>query len=258
MFKRRKTLLVIPLIFVLLIVLTVPPHRLVHLKSSFFIFFRQPLSLSYKVYNNLRNLTEIMSVFSAYEELEREKEELSFQLNQLKEKAHENKRLHKILKLSEVKPYEFIVAQVIGKEPTNWLNSLIVNKGKAQGIKINQPVMSFSGLIGKVIEVAPHSAKILLISDVNSRVVVLVQRTREEGILEGIGRGLCRLKYLSLDAQAELGDVVISAGVGGVYPKGLVIGRIQSIQVERGGKYKSCIVKPLTALSGLEEVLCLK
>lgn len=258
MLKRRKTLLVIPLILVLLIVLIIPPHSLVHLKSSFFIFFRQPLSFFYKVYINLQNLTKIIHIFSEYEQLETEKQKLTFQLNQLKEQMYENKRLHEVLELSEQEPYDFTVAQVVGKEPTNWLNSLVINKGKAEGININQPVMNFSGLIGKVIEIAPHSAKVLLISDVNSRVVVLVQRTRQEGILEGIGRGLCRLKYLSLDAEVELGDVVISAGVGGVYPKGLVIGRIQSIRTERGGLYKSCIVKPLSSLSGLEEVLCLK
>ncbi len=190
--------------------------------------------------------------------MKKEIEQLRFKLNQVEEAEHENARLRKILDLKEKGPYDFVVAQVIAKEPTNWLNSLIINKGQKQGIAINQPVMSFSNLAGKIIEVGAGSAKVLLISDANSRVVALIQRTRAEGILEGMGNGLCRLKYLPVNADVKLGDVVVSAGVGGVYPKGLIIGNIESIRIERGGIYKSGIVKPAASLSGVEEVLCLK
>ncbi|MFH1061773.1 MAG: rod shape-determining protein MreC [Candidatus Omnitrophota bacterium] len=183
--------------------------------------------------------------------------ELSFQANRLTELDLENQRLRKILELDN-SSNKFIVSRVIGKEPTNWLNSLIIDKGSLAGIYINQPVMNFSGLIGKVIEVNPRTAKVLLISDVNSRVVVLLQNTRIEGMLEGIGKGLCRIKYLAVDSEVKLGDIVVSAGLGGVYPKGLVVGKIESIKIERGGIYKSCIVKPLSTLSGLEEVLCIE
>ncbi|MFH1094141.1 MAG: rod shape-determining protein MreC [Candidatus Omnitrophota bacterium] len=190
--------------------------------------------------------------------MKKEIDELKFKLNQVNEAEHENARLRKILELKENEPYEFVVAQIIAKEPTNWLNSLIINKGQKQGIVINQPVMNFSNLVGKIIEVDPGTAKVLLISDANSRVVSLIQRTRVEGMLEGIGNGLCRLKYLPVNADVKLGDVVVSAGVGGVYPKGLIIGNIESIRIERGGIYKSGIVRPAEMLSGLEEVLCLK
>ncbi|MBU4477949.1 MAG: rod shape-determining protein MreC [Candidatus Omnitrophica bacterium] len=190
--------------------------------------------------------------------MKKELEELRFAANQFQEEQLENKRLRKILELKEKEENRFIVARVIAREPTNWLSSLIIDKGERDGIVINQAVMSFSGLIGKVIEVYSASAKVLLINDVNSRVVVLVQRTREEGMLEGIGRGLCRLKYLPVDADVRLGDAVVSAGVGGVYSKGLLIGKVESIRLERGGIYKSCIIKPAAPLTGLEEVLCLR
>ncbi|MCG2711186.1 MAG: rod shape-determining protein MreC [Candidatus Omnitrophica bacterium] len=190
--------------------------------------------------------------------MKKEIDELKFKLNLVKEAVHENARLSKILELKEKGPYDFVVAQIIAKEPTNWLNSLIINKGQNQGIVINQPVMSFSNLVGKIIEVGAGTAKVMLISDANSRVVSLIQRTRTEGMLEGMGNGLCRLKYLPINADVKLGDEVVSAGVGGVYPKGLIIGNIESIRIERGGIYKSGIVKPTALLSGLEEVLCLK
>ena len=207
---------------------------------------------------SLLNVKEMFTFISEYRRMRNELEKLRFSLNQLKEEKLENVRLRQILRLQEKEEFNFVVAQVIAKEPTNWLNSLIIDKGRDEGLTINQPVMNFSGLIGKIVEIGPGTAKVLLISDVNSRVVTLVQRTRQEGILEGTGRGLCRLKYLPIDADVELGDVVVSAGVGGVYPKGLVIGSIESIRIQRGGIYKSCIVQPAVPLSGLEEVLCLK
>ncbi|MFH2138847.1 MAG: rod shape-determining protein MreC [Candidatus Omnitrophota bacterium] len=258
MLKQKKPLFIIPVVFLLIAIFIFPPHKSVHFKSGFLGLLKAPLTITYRIYLAIFETRQLVTGFSNNEKNLKVIEKLKFQINQLKEEKLENQRLRSILQLQEKSPHSYIVAQVIGKEPTNWLNSIIINKGYDQGIFINQPVMSYSGLIGKVFEVSPWVSKILLISDVNSRVVVMVQRTREEGLLEGIGSELCRLKYLPVDADVELGDIVISAGVGGVYPKGLVIGKIESIKVERGGIYKNCIVKPLSPLSGLEEILCIK
>jgi len=258
-FKQHKRLLLfIPLIALICIILIVPAHNSVHLKGGFLRLFKTPLSVFYQLNLAIMQAKNIFTSYAKYLVLEKKVEHLKFDLNSLEEVRLENVRLRKLLNLKEKKPFDFVVAEVISKEPTNWLNSLIINKGKKSGIFINQPVMNFSSLIGKVIEVGPNTSKVLLISDVNSRVVCLIQRTRMEGMLEGIGKGLCRLKYLPVEADIKLGDAVISAGVGGVYPKGLVVGNIESILVERGGIYKSCIVKPASSLSGLEEVLCIK
>ncbi|MBU1043800.1 MAG: rod shape-determining protein MreC [Candidatus Omnitrophica bacterium] len=255
---QKKPLLFIPLIILLVAIFLISPQKTVHLKSSLLLLFRTPLSLFYRLQISTINAKKIFTFYSEYSAMQKKIKELSYQANRVTELELENQRLRKILELRQDTPNKFIVSRVIGKEPNNWLNSLIIDKGSLQGISINQPVMNFSGLIGKIIEVNPKSAKVLLISDVNSRVVVLVQSTRDEGMLEGIGKGLCRLKYLSVDSELKLGDVVVSAGLGGVYPKGLVVGKIESIKIERGGIYKSCIVKPLSSLTGLEEVLCIE
>ncbi len=255
---KKNPLLFIPLIILLFAILVIPPQKTVHLKSSLLLLFKMPLSLIYRLQISTIRATKIFTFYSEYSEMQAKIKELSFKANQLRELELENQRLRKIIQLKDNIPNEFIVSRVIGKEPNNWLNSLIIDKGSSDGIYINQPLMNFSGLIGKVIEVSPSTAKVLLISDVNSRVVVLVQNTRDEGMLEGVGKGLCRLKYLPVDSEVKLGDVVVSAGLGGVYPKGLVVGKIESVKIERGGIYKSCIVKPLSTLSGLEEVLCIK
>ena len=255
---QKKPLLFIPLIILLFAILLTPPQKTVHLKSSLLLLFRIPLSLIYRLQISTIRARKIFTFYSEYSEMQSEIKKLSFQANQVRELELENQRLRKIIELKDNIQNKFIVSRVIGKEPNNWLNSLIIDKGSLDGIYINQPLMNFSGLIGKVIEVSPRSAKVLLISDVNSRVVALVQNTRDEGMLEGIGKGLCRLKYLPVDSEVQLGNIVVSAGLGGVYPKGFVVGKIESVKIERGGIYKSCIVKPLSTLSGLEEVLCIE
>ena len=236
----------------------IPSHKSVHFKSGLLPFFKYPLSIFYHINLSLFHAKKFFTFYRDYSAIKKENEQLKFQLNQTKEAEHENERLRRILELKAKGEFDFTAAQIIAKEPTNWLNSLIIDKGEKDGIAINQPVMSFSSLVGKVIEAGGRTAKVLLISDANSRVVVLIQRTRVEGMLEGIGNGLCRLKYMPVNADVKLGDAVVSAGVGGVYPKGLIIGNIESIRIERGGIYKSGIVKPAVSLSGLEEVLCLK
>lgn len=219
---------------------------------------RAPLSFGYRFYLSLLHAGKIFTFYSEYDAMKNELARLRRDANDFKEEKLENRRLRDLLELKQRGDIDFSVAQVIGKEPTNWLNSIIIDKGKKDGMFINQPVMHGFGLVGKVIEVAPSTAKVLLISDVNSRVVVALQRTRLEGMLEGIGQGLCRLKYIPLDADVELGDIIVSAGGGGVYPKGLAIGQVESVRVERGGMYKVCVIKPVSPLTGLEEVLCLK
>lgn len=258
MFKQQKRQLVASLLIALFLFILIPSHKSVHLKSGLLPFFKYPLSVFYHINSSFFHAKKIFTFYSEYLAIKKENDELKFKLNEVKEAEHENVRLRKILDLKAKVPYDFLAAQIIAKEPTNWLNSLIIDKGQKSGIAINQPVMSFSSLIGKIIEVGGSTAKVLLISDANSRVVVLIQRTRVEGMLEGIGNGLCRLKYMPVNSDVKLGDKVVSAGVGGVYPKGLIIGNIESIRIERGGIYKSGIVKPAASLSGLEEVLCLK
>ncbi len=258
MVKRNKpSFAVLALVLTAVIVLSIPPFRLLFLKRILLPVFHLPLTLVHSVSGLKNNVPNLFFMLRDYNSLKEELDRLKFELNRTEEFRLENERLLKLLELNKIDAPEFTAARVIGKEPSNWLGSLIINRGRKHGLEINQPVMTYSGIIGKIIEVTPRSAKVLLISDVNSRVVVLVQRSRVDGILEGIGKGVCRLKYLPLESDVQLGDRVVTAGMGGVYPKGLVIGTIESIRVERGGIYKSCIVKPTADFKGLEEVLCI-
>jgi rod shape-determining protein MreC len=122
---------------------------------------------------------------------------------------------------------------------------------------VNQPVLSGRSLIGKIIEAGPGVSKVLLITDPNSKIGVIIQRTRQQGILYGTFAGECRIKYLSVDAEIKAGDTVESAGYGGYFPKALWVGAVARAWKEPGQIYQVAEIKPATDLSRVEEVVCL-
>ena len=258
MFIRKHLSLLLVLISAAFLLFVIPPAVLVNFRGTASPLLLSPLSVCYQLYLVSANLIRVPLRYRELLQLRQEVANLRVRCTRAEEQAAENVRLRELLELRKKTALNFIAAEVIGKDPSNWLSTVIINKGEQDGISVNQPVMQGGGVIGKVTEAHRHHAKVLLISDANSRVVALVQRTRVEGIMEGIGGGLCRLKFLPPDTEVQLGDTIITAGVGGVYPEGLLLGNVESIRVERGGAYKNCIIRPIARLAMLEEVACLK
>lgn len=189
------------------------------------------------------------------------KEKLNFittQLVQLREAQQENERLNALFSFKKKMQFATMPVKVIGKDSSNWTNTLILDKGKLDGIVVDTPVVSSAGLVGKIIETGQKSSRAILLTDPNSRVSVIVQRTREEGILYGLGRNLCRLRYLPVGAEVKSGDFVVSSGFGGVYPKGLLVGTVVKVGVEDDGLSSYAIIKPQVELEKIEEAFCLK
>lgn len=183
---------------------------------------------------------------------------LTRKTGEMKTISDENQRLRELLNFAKALPYTAIPAQVIGRDPTNWSNSLIIDKGLMHGLRPDKAVLSTKGLVGRVVEIGRRSTKILLITDPNSKVGVLVQRTREGGILVGRPDGKCKMIYISLDSDVHPGDKVITAGLGSVFPKGVLVGEVVKAGKVPGRLYKYAIVKPTQDLSKLEEVLCIR
>lgn len=169
----------------------------------------------------------------------------------------ENARLRNLLDFRKIIPYTSMPAQVIGRDPSNWSNSLIMDKGSANGIKHNMAVMSTRGIVGRIVEIGKYSSKVLLITDPNLKVGVLIRRNRQGGVMVGRPGNRCKIIYIALDSDAKAGDKVITAGFGGVFPKGILVGEIEKVGKEEGRLYKYAIVKPSQDLSKLEEVLCI-
>jgi len=122
----------------------------------------------------------------------------------------------------------------------------------------NMPVAKNEGLVGRVFEVGEGISKVILIDNPNSKIGAVVQRTREQGILIGIGRGLCKLIYLSYDTGVKPGDIIIAAKLSSLSSKGILIGEVIKVLKDEHSLYTSAVVRPSSNLFKIEEVLCIE
>lgn len=203
------------------------------------------------------------AVFS-YFSLLKENEKLKIQIFELEEKvvsleeaSRENQRLRGLLLFKKDSDWTLLPARVIGRDSSLWFNSILINKGKKHGIREGMPVISQGGLTGRVISAGTLASQVRLITDINSRVSVIVQDSREAGVSMGQGTNLVNIKYLSMTSGLRVDDLVITSGLDQLYPKGLVVGKIFSIRPEPDGVTRTALVRPSVDLFRLEEVLCL-
>ena len=182
---------------------------------------------------------------------------LSVALARTKETSLENKRLRSLLDFKKGLRYKTTISRVIARDSTDWRKAIIINKGTRDGIREHTPSATAEGLIGSVVEVGPSSAKVMLITDPNSRVGVIIKPSRERGVLIGSPHGEVRVIYLSLDAKIKRGDKVLTAGFSRFFPKGLRVGKVTEIGLEKTGLYKYAIVDPFEDMGRLEEVVCI-
>lgn len=182
--------------------------------------------------------------------------ELEAQLIQCRELQGSMERIQALLDFQASLKLPTVASQVIGEDSSGWFRTLIIDKGKRDGIERGMPVVTKEGLVGHVMESADFSAKVLLIIDRNSAVDVMLQQSRTKGVLEGIGRpDLCLLKYVPRSETVDVGELVITSGLGGVYPKGLVVGKVEKVWREGYGLFQKVDVRPQVDFRRLEEVL---
>jgi rod shape-determining protein MreC len=182
---------------------------------------------------------------------------LESDLTTMEEVRKENLRLKRLLSYSDEMSHQRVMAQVVGWDSANEFKVIRLNKGSRQGIKVMAPVITDHGLVGYVYRVTENYADVLTILDQNNRVDVMVERTRTHGIVEGVFNFKCALKYIMRNEPVEVGDKLITAGVGGIYPKGVKVGMITDITKENFGMTLSIEVIPSVDFDKLEEVLVL-
>jgi rod shape-determining protein MreC len=192
------------------------------------------------------------------ESLKREIAELQSRVTSYQEAYVENQRLRRLLDFKTSTMAETIPAQVIVHDLTGWFQTLMVDKGFRDGIASDMPVVNDEGVIGRVLDVSDRYSRVLLITDQGSAVDAIDQRNRVRGILCGKDANGCLLKYIRGNLDIKEGDLVITSGKDGIYPKGLRLGVVHAIYKDPVDLFQKIDVKPLVRLSALEEVLIIK
>jgi len=184
-------------------------------------------------------------------------ERLTLENSMTNELLIENERLRELLDFKKIQPPSTITAQVIGKETSPASRTITINKGANDGIAKDMAVITAEGIVGRVQTALGGTAKVLLLTDPGSTLAVRVQRNREEGLLEGkIER--CALKYVSYYADIQEGDLLVTSGLDGIFPKGLPVARVVQVTKHEASAFQSVVAEPAVALSRLEEALVLR
>ncbi|OGP52511.1 MAG: rod shape-determining protein MreC [Deltaproteobacteria bacterium RBG_13_52_11] len=187
--------------------------------------------------------------------LQEEVRRLKRENDDLKESAQALERLRRLLLLKERVPITMISAEVVAYSPSASFRTIVINKGERDGVKKGVPVVTWEGVVGRVMRISPSSSVVLLVIDRNSSVDCLVQRTRTRGIVEGEGGDRCYLRYVPRTEDIQVGDHIITSGLEGIFPKGLSMGEVVRVEKKEYGLFQEVEVTPSAHFSRLEEVM---
>ncbi|MBN1522781.1 MAG: rod shape-determining protein MreC [Candidatus Aureabacteria bacterium] len=257
--RGSKKSLLFYLVLIVLIITLLPSSWKHSSRMTFIRLFSPVMSFvndkTVKVRDTFSALFHIGSVKKENKDLRNQVESLKSDLVYLEELKLENKRLRDLLELKETfGEYDLVTANVIGRDATNWNKSIIIDKGEIHGVESKDPVVSYGGVVGIVFTSGRKESKIMLLNDNNSRVGVIVQRTRDLGVVEGQSTDVLILKYIRKTADIKPGDILITSGTGQIYPKGVKVGEIIKVFEEKFRLYKFAEVKPDVNFGKLEEV----
>ena len=208
-----------------------------------------PFNAIGNVFTNLSAPQETLS------ELKKQNEELTSELAQLTEAEKTAERLESLLGLQSTYNLQSTAARISGTTGDAWSQTVTIDKGSANGFEIGMPVCNSGGVIGQIIEVSAATSTVRLINDENSGVSAMVQSTRAQGILQGQPDGTLMLSYVPADADVKVGDVIITSGLGGRFPKGLPLGTVSSVSRAANATYYTIVVRAISTAESNEEVL---
>jgi len=188
---------------------------------------------------------------------------LELELERSRSLAEEAARLRELLELRAALPYESISAEVLSRDGSPWFRGVTIDKGSEAGVRLQAPVISPSGVVGRVVKVGPRAARVQLLLDRDAGIGVLIERTRVNGVLAGQigfadqGTSDLLMRYVPALADVTAGDRVLSSGLDRIYPKGLVVGRVRSVGAP-SGLFREVVVAPSARFDLLEQVLVLR
>ncbi len=183
---------------------------------------------------------------------------LQGELHRYREAYLEQERLRALLGFRSLAFPHAVPAEVLGVDPSLWAEAITINKGSDHRLQKDSAIVTHQGLVGHVVDLAPRYATVLLLTDRRSAVDALVQRTRARGIVFGKSQDQLAFRYVSVREAVEVGDEIISSGLGDIYPKGIPIGTVVSVRPQRYGLFYEITVRPAVEFRKLEEVLALE
>ena len=222
--------------------------------SPFQNFFSQTIQ---SVADGINHYFLLVEVARKNDELKLEVQRLINEKNTLIESLSRQQRLSKFMSFQGNWEKKSVAASVVGRDATQWSKVVIINKGTQDGIQDHLAVVTDAGVIGQIINAGLYTSKVLLIIDGRSAVDALFQGSRVSGVVVGMGDDECQLKFVPNTADVKVGDNVISSGLGGIFPKGLIIGKVSQVSRKKQGLFQDITLIPSSDLSRLEEVLVL-
>jgi rod shape-determining protein MreC len=207
-----------------------------------------------RVRSSWQNYFALQQVQEENEQLKQQISALQIRLQQERNLAQQSESLQKLLQLKTATELMTTAGSVIAGSASPEFRTITVDKGTSDGVHADMAVISPAGVVGRIIQPSARASKVQLLIDRNAAAGALVERTRAQGVAVGTGTDELRMDYVSGSADVKAGDAVVTSGIDGIYPKGFVIGQIQSVR--RGaGQYSSIVIRPAVDFSALEAVL---
>ena len=202
--------------------------------------------------NVVSNVTAPQETLS---ELREQNEQLTAEVAKLTEAEKTAERLEGLLGLQSTYSLESTAARIVGGSSDAWSQTVTIDKGTIDGLEVGMAVCNSGGAIGQIVEVSASSSTVRLLTDENSGISAMVQRSRAQGILQGQPGGSLLLYYVTADSDVSVGDIVITSGLGGVFPKGLPLGTVTSVNRASNATYYTVTVRAQSLAENNEEVL---
>jgi rod shape-determining protein MreC len=207
----------------------------------------------------VRNSYSMLDNYKAENEKLRNRiQQLEVERNRLLEAEATNRRLRQLLEFRSTLPSDSMTASIIANSASTWFKSCLLDKGSADGVRKGMAVVTPLGVVGQVVAVTPRTAKVLLLTDPNSGVDVFVQRTRARGIVSGSLDNGTIMKYVKRTEDIQEGDRLVTSGLDGIFPKGIVVGTVIKVRKQTLGLFQSIELLPAVSLARTEEVLIVK
>lgn len=181
--------------------------------------------------------------------------DLHQQVTDLREAAAAGRRLKELLDLKETFGGTLVPAMVVGHDISGWSQTIVVDRGRNDGVGEGMAVICPMGLVGQIMKSSADFSRVLLVTDRSSEIAALSQRTRARGIVEGMGDRFCRIKYLHVSEDVQEGDAILSSGMDRTYPKGILIGTVTRVNKKKFGLFQEAEIEPGADFTRLEEVL---